>query len=222
MKTSSDLRILHLIPRIAVTSSGVAIGGSTSSLLSLIDTQRRLKGYKIGVVSGAKPTDSALSGVVGSDVDLFTMRMRGRPVTYRYGLEFAARSFLKSSKLARDFNPTILHGHSGRWHYSVATYVAARRLAKPWIQTLYCPVPRPGGAAGRILRYALLNAEAVVGISANIVRSVARAGVPAGRLHHIDPCIDTARFRPTGAIRRTRESLEMPLNGKLILFVGNP
>ena len=217
-----DRRILHLIPRLCVTESSIPIGGSAASLASLTDRQRQQSGYEVGVITGCRPTDGSLSTVLGSEVSTLSMGMRSVPVTYRYGMEFIARSTLLGATWARRFDPGLVHGHSGRWHYSLATYLLSRKLRSRWVHSLYCPVSTVSGPFASLFRGLLGRADAITGISRNVVDSVARIGVARERIHHIDPCIDLARYQPRGGGDSVRARLGLPDDGAVLLFVGNP
>jgi glycosyltransferase involved in cell wall biosynthesis len=215
-------RVLHLIPRVAVAPPRIPIGGSAVSLLSLIEAQQHLDDHRIGLLTGVKQADVSPSSVLGSGVEVATVPMRGPPVSRRYGAEFTARSVSRASFWEEALEPNIVHGHSGRWHYSLTTRLLARRLDCAWIHTLYCPIP--GGASRAetwLMRRTLSRAAAVTGMSQNVVSSLARVGMPAHRLHHVDPCIDLERWQPTGDSRLTREKIGIPSDRQIVLFVGN-
>jgi glycosyltransferase involved in cell wall biosynthesis len=194
------------------------------SVLSLIKAQQELGDHHIGLLAGVTPSDVPVSTIVGPDVDIHTVRVLGRPVSWRYGLEFVVRSLLQASHWAKAFRPTILHGHSGRWHYSLATRLLARRLDCHWVHTLYCPILQRRTCRrieNWVIRETLGGAAAIVGISQNIVRSLAQVGLSTRRLYHIDPCIETAQYLPTGSSGEVRKHLDIPPNAQVVLYVGN-
>ncbi|MCX8089769.1 MAG: glycosyltransferase [Verrucomicrobiae bacterium] len=67
---------------------------------------------------------------------------------------------------------------------------------------------------------AMQHAAAVVGRSADLVRRLAAAGVSTGRLHTIYNGVDLNLYAPADP-KEARRELGLPLEGPLVLFVGN-
>ncbi len=178
----------------------------------------------MGLVSGTAATDGPLSRVVLPDVEVHSLRVLAPPVSYAYGLEFLARLVARARGISALVTPAVFHGHSGRWDYSLALDLLARRLDRPWVYTVYCPVNLdsfPKRLVGDFTVRALRRAALVTGMSRNVVESLQRAGVPGEKLRHVDPCVDTTRFRSQGRGSEVRKRLEIPPQAPVLLFVGN-
>ena len=209
--------ITHFIPRIPVTDNGVVIGGSASSLTSLLREQAQSSRERPRLLTGTVDTTSRALEALLPGVEVRTVEMRSRPVSAGYGAEFLARALRHAGEFR---GTTVLHGHSGRWHYIGVASILAARLRVPWVHTLYCPIPE-GGRAATAIPWLAKGAAAVIGMSENVARSAVAAGIPAEKVHHIDPCVDTDRYRPVGARARVRSELGLPADAEVVLFVGN-
>lgn len=217
--------LVHIIPRLPVSTEGVVIGGSAASLVALIRSQQQVPEHEVALVAGRTRTDASARALFGySEIQVHNLRMWSPPVTRRYGIEFTARALTMPLQQFRRSDHLIVQGHSGHWPYALGVRLLAMRLRSPWVHTLYCPVGGRVGfqsAAGQWIRRTLSRASAIVGISKNIVRSIESAGVNPGMLCHIDPCIDVQRYQPRGASERVRRLLMIPPLARVVLFVGN-
>jgi glycosyltransferase involved in cell wall biosynthesis len=209
--------VTHFIPRLPVADNGAIIGGSASCVASLIRAQRCESTYAPALLTGRTKDDVGDLSSVLQGVDVHALEMRASPVSPAYGAELSMKALLSATSLR---NTAVLHGHSGRWHYLGTTRVLAGLLKVPWVHTLYCPVPA-GSRASRAISALTANAHAIVGMSENVARSAVAAGIPEARVYHIDPCIDTERFRRRDSRRETREKLRLPTDAEVVLFVGN-
>jgi glycosyltransferase involved in cell wall biosynthesis len=209
--------ITHFIPRLPVADNGAVIGGSASCVASLIRAQSCDSPYTPMLLTGRAKDDVGDLNCVLEGTDVHALEMRASPVSPAYGVEFSIKALLRAAPLR---GTTILHGHSGRWHYLGTTRALAARLKAPWVHTLYCPVPA-GSRISKAIRALTANAQAIVGMSENVARSAIAAGVPEARVRHIDPCIDMTRFHRHGTRNETREKLRLPPDAEVVLFVGN-
>ncbi len=214
-------RVLHVIPRLPVNARGTLIGGSASILVALARAQSQRDDHQVAIWTGATARDGSLAALLGRGVQGNSVRLLSPPSSGAYGLELTARAAMGACRSGADgFSPTLVHGHSGRWQYALTTWAVAARLHRPWIHTFYCPVGAPSLGA-RIARAVLSRARCLVGISRNVVASVARAGVSPDLLYHIPPGIDLSKWQPQGSRERIRQQLGIPPGAQAALFVGN-
>jgi glycosyltransferase involved in cell wall biosynthesis len=113
----------------------------------------------------------------------------------------------------------------GSWAYpdGFAAVVLADMLGVPAVIKLHGSdvnvVARWRGPR-RLLKWALPRAERVVAVSGALAESAAALGVPPERIDLVPNGIDRASFRPRDRAR-ARAELGLPLDGKLVLYVGH-
>lgn len=191
----SKTRLIVALPHIALGHGGGLVGGYVNSAINALEAMQ--SSCTVTLIAGVRDCDSALEGKVRSrlsSVQVTLLRMRSRPATGRYFVEFLYR-LTGCCRVMRSGQRTLVLGHSGHPGYAVATLHASRILAARSVHMLYCPVSesfheRQTGLVDRwIARFGLERVDHLAAISENVARTIRRFSKRASPIHVIRPAI---------------------------------
>lgn len=122
----------------------------------------------------------------------------------------------------RRFDVVNVHGFSRK---AILLQRLARLTGKSFVLTLQTgghDEPDAARALGRRAYRAYADADLVISVSPALSRAYVAGGLPETRLRQIANAVDTERFRPAAADERQdlRRALNLPLDRRLVLFVG--
>lgn len=178
--SSQKPNIIVLMPQLVFGRRGGLVGGYVNSVASLALKLQNVAALTI--ISGLKEHDAERERLLSRELGLSGLRfvkMWSRPGSVLYVIEFCLRSCWVSSRLPRKGAAIeVVYGHSGHPVYALVTSAVALLRRAVSIHALYCPIQaefqhRQVTRAGRMITlFALKSADAVVGISENVCRTI--------------------------------------------------
>lgn len=122
----------------------------------------------------------------------------------------------------RQFDIVNLHGFSQK---AIVLRALAAIFGKRFVLTLQTgghDEPPAARRQGRLAEWAYRGADLYLSVSPGLSQALLAANIDRGRLRQVCNAVDTHRFQPADAGTRTalRQALGLPLDRRLVLFVG--
>ena len=150
-----------------------------------------------------------------------TFRYPPRILRHWYGAFFEHSVAAPTRRVLDTYQPDVLlsaWAHPDGW----ATTRIGRRLGLPVVVKVIGSdvLVLATGARRKLVREALVAADAVIAVSHNLASHVAALGVPPERVHVVPEGLSPTQFSP-GDRQDARRILRVPDDERMILFVGN-
>ncbi len=127
-----------------------------------------------------------------------------------------------SDKIMKDWNPEIIHIHSSMGEGLIGSRLK-KRYKKPLVVTLHGEDITKHSKkilSKQLTEFTLKNADAIIPVSKFLESEIKNLGIKNKKFFVIPMGANAGRFRPKNS-RDMRKRLKLPLNKKIILFVGH-
>jgi phosphatidylinositol alpha-1,6-mannosyltransferase len=204
-------RLLVLTELFLPTKGGTAVWAA--------EVYKRLGGKEIHIVTAGVPGAAAVDAVHPNTIH--RLNLKRVPWLRPESLAMYVRFFFKSLALAFTHRFDAVHAFRALPEGLVA-WLVARLTFRPVVIYAHGEELTSWGNGGKYkaMRFALRHADRVIANSEHTRNTLLEMGVVADKVTLIHPGVDVAVFRPGLDTDGLRESLNIPLNAKLVFSVG--